>query len=110
MFLGHLSFKLSISPSDSINLLLGLCTLARFGPNRIFHIVYLSLALSNMIFDFVHLFRQVVHSALLEVNFALSLPDLLMHASHHDILCFTTIDSLYASPHSEFLVTAILEL
>ena len=63
-----------------------------------------------MIFDLVHLLRQVVHCAFLQGDPALHFFDLIVHALDHYVLCFAAILCLHSRLHAELLVAPILEL
>ena len=63
-----------------------------------------------MIFDLVHLLRQVVHCTFLQGDPALHFFDLIVHALDHYVLRFAAILCLHSRLHAELLVAPILEL
>lgn len=76
----HLLLHLTVSTSDSVDLLLEYLAFVGLILNVALHLVDLRLALADLILDFLRFLLEVLHGALLELDFSLGFADLILQA------------------------------
>ena len=87
----ELLLHLAVSVSDAVHFLLQHLPLVRFSLNRLFHLVDFLLALANLVLNLAHLFVEVGHGGLLQVDLPLSLSDLVVEAVEEHVLGLATV-------------------